>query len=601
MDYVNRISTDGDAARSASLRDAEARAGFTPYQHDDAELANVGADDAESIDAMARAAGFTALPPEAGVVVQNADGKIVAASEQAQRILGLSFDQMRGRTSQDPRWAAVRETGQLVDSGQAPAEIARRTRTAVRDQIVGVHRPGSDAAGRHVWLNVDAVPVFRIGDDEPWAIVAAFQPVGGEQLQTLDLRDSERLFRMIAEHSSDMVAWQLTGKTTFLWVSPAARTVLGFEPDALIGTYGIGLVHPEDRAIVQAFPADTSTPGRSSLTARMRHADGSYRWIETTAHVLSAEEGRSQQMITSYRDVSDRVVAERDRDAAVRMFEMTMKHATIGVAWRKADGTLTRVNPALCKILGRNADELVGHVLKEFAVADEAALDEAIAAVQAGTYSHYEGERLLSRPDGSTVWCLHTIIGLPDESGAISDFLVQVQDISGQKDAAAQLELAALTDPLTGLPNRTVLEGRLTRALTDARRTGTVVGVLFIDLDGFKRVNDTLGHEVGDHLLREVGIRLANAVRRTDTVVRLGGDEFVVVREQLSDLHQLDHLTRRIHDALAATFAINSHSLAVNASIGRAASADLTATQLLNRADKAMYRAKRKRRDGAAT
>lgn len=122
--------------------------------------------------------------------------------------------------------------------------IARRIGTAVRDHVLGVHRPGSDAPGRHVWLYVDAVPVFRVGDPHPSAVVAAFRPVCGEHLKTLELRDSERLFRMIAEHSSDMVAWQLVSDTRFLWVSPASRTVLGFDPDALIGTFGMDLVHP---------------------------------------------------------------------------------------------------------------------------------------------------------------------------------------------------------------------------------------------------------------------------------------------------------------------------------------------------------------------
>ncbi len=205
-------------------------------------------------------------------------------------------------------------------------------------------------------------------------------------------------------------------------------------------------------------------------------------------------------MITAHRDVSDRVRAERARDAAVRMFEVTMSRATIGVGWRRLDGTLARVNPALCSILGRSAEQLVGHPLQEFATDDGSAFADAVAAVHAGARTHHESERQFLRPDGTVVWCLLTVVGLPDELGVVSSSLVQLQDITQQKKAVAQLEEAALTDPLTGLPNRTVLEDRLTRALGRARLTNTLVGVLFIDLDNFKSVNDHHGHDMGDKL-----------------------------------------------------------------------------------------------------
>lgn len=545
-----------------------------------------------SIVAMARAAGFLELPSDVGVVVQDAVGVIVAASEAAQAILGLPFGEMRGRTSLDPRWAAIDEAGRFLDGAEHPAVLAARTGTAVRNHIMGVHRPGSDAAGHHVWVRVDAVPLFRGEDTEPWAVVSAIQPVRGEKLRALQLADSERLFRMLAEHSCDMVAWQLVPETTFLWVSPAASTVLGFEPHELIGTDGIDLVHPEDRSAL-AESWQQATEALPTFTMRMRQADGCYRWVETTAHVLPTQPDRPQQMVTVHRDISDRVSAERDRDAALRMFELAMRHATIGVAWRGLDGILKQVNPALCRILGRTAQELVGHSLHEFAADDGAAWDKAIAIVQSGRVSHFESERQFYRPDGSVVWCLDTVIGLPDESGAISHVLVQLQDITEQKRAAAQLEQAALTDPLTGLPNRTVLEDRLERVLADARAGGTEVGVLFLDLDHFKQVNDTLGHDAGDDLLREVGKRLRTVVRHTDTVVRLGGDEFVVVREQLHGLTQLEDLADRVHHVFAAPFVINGRALTVRVSIGSAVGADLSAEDLLSRADAAMYAAKR--------
>jgi diguanylate cyclase (GGDEF)-like protein len=178
--------------------------------------------------------------------------------------------------------------------------------------------------------------------------------------------------------------------------------------------------------------------------------------------------------------------------------------------------------------------------------------------------------------------------------------LVQLQDVTARKEAATRLEKAALTDSLTGLPNRAVLEDRLNRALSSARLTGTRVGVLFIDLDHFKDVNDTLGHEVGDTLLKDVGIRLAGTVRHTDTVVRLGGDEFVIVRERVSGAVELDDVADRIQAALATPFLIDGNVVVMAASIGATMGSAGSARELLCRADEAMYRVKRRRRETTA-
>jgi diguanylate cyclase (GGDEF)-like protein/PAS domain S-box-containing protein len=548
--------------------------------------------DHRSIDAMTAAAGLTGLSPDTGVAVQSADGELVAASSQAQRILGLSFDQMRGRTSQDPRWAAVDEFGRPMSGDQHPAMRALRAGVPVRRSIMGVHRPGSDAPGRHVWIEVTAVPLASTDGTAPWVVVA-FRPVRGERLRALELADSERIFRMIAEHSSDLVAWQLLADSTFLWASPASRAVLGMKPDELIGVRDTDLVHPEDLATVEQWRRSMIDSGVSPgpLTVRMRYADGAYRWIETTADVVTGAGGTAPQMITTRRDVTDRVVAERARDSAVRLFEAAMEHSTVALAVRAVDGPLVRVNPALCRFLGRSADELVGHHLHQFAV--DPVRGPALLAVEAGRCTHYESEQQFRRSDGTTVWCLRTIVALPDASGRFTHVMEQMQDITARKELAAQLEKAALTDSLTGLPNRTVLEARLTRALASARRTGTDVGVLFIDLDDFKKVNDTFGHDAGDALLREVGIRLMRIARHTDTAVRLGGDEFVIIHENLAGDGELDDVADGIRAVLAEPFCIGGHDIRIVASVGTARGARVTARELLSRADQDMYRSKR--------
>lgn len=549
---------------------------------------------ADSVESMAVLAGFPAACPRTGIVVQDPAGSILAVSPGAESILGMTLAQMLGRTSQDRRWASVDEDGQPVSGADHPAMRALRLGVPVRGATLGVHRPGSEAPGRHVWLTVESVPLLQPADPRPYAVVTAFRAVRGERLKDLELRDSERFYRMLGEHSSDMVAWQLLSDSTYLWASPATKSVLGLEPDEVIGMSGLDLIHPDDRGAKERWRQRIAAGDRvAPVTLRMRHTDGGYRWIETTAHVLPSAGGPPTQVITTRRDITDRVETEAARDDAIRLFEMAFEHATIGIALRDLDGTLSRVNPALCTMLGRREGDLRGCRLADFALPGEAA-----PANPRRGGDRREVERRFRRPDGSVVWCLETIVALPDADGSPSHLLVQLQDITQRREVAAQLERAALTDSLTGLSNRVVLEDRLARALVTARRGGHRVGVLFIDLDDFKRINDTLGHEAGDRMLREVGTRLATAVRHDDVVVRLGGDEFVVVRERVAGAADLRGLVERIRGVLARPFAIAGLQLPLTASIGVTAGADGTADELLARADRAMYRAKRRRGSG---
>jgi diguanylate cyclase (GGDEF)-like protein len=166
------------------------------------------------------------------------------------------------------------------------------------------------------------------------------------------------------------------------------------------------------------------------------------------------------------------------------------------------------------------------------------------------------------------------------------------------RDALAKL---ALRDGLTGLPNRALLLDRIELALADLRRRGGNVCVLFIDLDGFKAVNDTLGHDAGDEVLVEVAARLRRGVRASDTVARLGGDEFVIVCPEDADAAAVEQLAERLRAALAEPVAIHGGSCSVTASIGIAAADDAsTPAEALRAADAAMYRAKRQGRNRAA-
>src|SRR2546425_11855476 len=205
------------------------------------------------------------------------------------------------------------------------------------------------------------------------------------------------------------------------------------------------------------------------------------------------------------------------------------------------------------------------------------------------------------RKDGSFVWLESVSRQIRDASGAITEVQAAARDITERKEAEEALEHQALHDLLTGLPNRALLQDRIEQAVLALKRSMGIVGLLLVDLDRFKEVNDTYGHAVGDDLLREVARRFRDAVREGATVARLGGDEFAVVVADAADVAYAQQVAKRLRQALVPPFGVGPVPVYVEASIGIALAPEHgeTADELLRHADVAMYDAKRGRTEGA--
>jgi diguanylate cyclase (GGDEF)-like protein len=210
---------------------------------------------------------------------------------------------------------------------------------------------------------------------------------------------------------------------------------------------------------------------------------------------------------------------------------------------------------------------------------------------------HEPRETALTRnytKDGKTIWCEWYHSALVGEDGKVVSILSFVQDVSSRIQAEERLQYMATRDALTGLPNRLMLHDRLTQAIAQARRSGRRVGVLFIDLDRFKNVNDTLGHRIGDELLKHVTRALAEALRETDLLARLGGDEFMVIVEDFDEPQVLGRIAQKLLNAIAQPFNIEHHDIYVTSSIGISVFPDDSddPEELMKHADVAMYRSK---------
>lgn len=277
-------------------------------------------------------------------------------------------------------------------------------------------------------------------------------------------------------------------------------------------------------------------------------------------------------------------VEERLRLAA-QVFESTLE----GILITDADNHVVSVNPAFCAMTGYGSEEVAGQH-RNLIWGDT--LDH-LPATQ-DMFAGWRGESFLRRKNGERfpVWMSITeVLGLTKQ---VSHRVIVFAEISALKQTEARLHFLANHDPLTGLPNRLMFNERLQQALANAQRVGDLVGVLFVDLDRFKNVNDTLGHTIGDKLLQQVAARIGACVRGTDTVARLGGDEFALVLTNIQQPEDARVVAQKMLDALRPAFEVEGHEIYVTASIGIACCppSEDVAEMLLQHADVAMYSAK---------
>ncbi|MBK5966899.1 hypothetical protein CCR95_23220 [Thiocystis minor] len=310
------------------------------------------------------------------------------------------------------------------------------------------------------------------------------------------------------------------------------------------------------------------------------------------------------KLVTTFADLAWDIVEEKLVHNA--LWESEARYREIiqvtneGIWAMNTDHLTTFVNPRMAALLGYASGEMLGRPVEDFMFAEDLeAHGDRMQARHQGQHEQYE--RRFRRKDDSELWTLVTAVALYDTKQGFDGSFAMLTDITQIKEQQRRLEQMAHFDPLTGLPNRTLLTDRLRIALAHARREECLLAVCYLDLDGFKPVNDTHGHAAGDRLLIAVAGRLTQSVREGDTVARLGGDEFVLLMGNLTSREEGEHLLTRLLTAIAEPYAIDAETtVAVSASIGVTLypldQAD--PDTLLRHADLAMYQAKQAGRNG---
>ena len=318
-------------------------------------------------------------------------------------------------------------------------------------------------------------------------------------------------------------------------------------------------------------------------------------YLSIDAGPIRDAEGKIIAVVETLRDWTDWKKSEAD----LRLIEAVFENSSEGILITDEQTRIVKVNPAYTRLTGYSAEEVIGQTPRHLqsGLNGPAFYREMWNALLEN--AQWSGEIWNRRKDGEVFPESLTINAVHDASGKVSHYVGLFSDISHQKQAQERLEDMATHDALTGLPNRIGLSLKLHQTLSSARMNARLVAVCFVDLDGFKPVNDTYGHETGDRMLVEVARRLRHVIRTTDTVARIGGDEFVMLLAEFSSMDEIEIALDRILDTLRKPVYLDEARIAISASIGVTVHPfdDSDTDTLLRHADQAMYIAKNQGRN----
>ncbi len=408
------------------------------------------------------------------------------------------------------------------------------------------------------------------------------------------IRESEALYRGLFE-GVPMGLYRISRDGRMVDANLNLVRLLGYpDRESLLGTSTTDLYfHDEDRRQWQLLMESQGSV--RDFECQIRRHDGGVIWVRSSANSIRDASGRISHYEGAVEDITERKEAVEALRQKEERFQSLVQHAPDMIAILDGAGNILYESPAYERVLGRAPAQRIGRSAFDFLHPDDlgnvkAALEELVR--EPG--KTLTVEHRARHTDGSWRILEATATNLL-ENAAVKGVVVNSRDVTERKRAIDQLLHGALYDPLTGLPNRALLIDRLERAVTASRqRPHRNFAILFLDLDQFKIINDSLGHTIGDRLLVQIGLALKTVLRPVDTIARLGGDEFVMLLDDVREEQHAIRVAERVHEILKTPFHIGGHEIFTTTSIGVAFSRPNLAgpEDLLRDADTAMYRAK---------
>jgi diguanylate cyclase (GGDEF)-like protein/PAS domain S-box-containing protein len=517
--------------------------------------------------------------PDILLIARHSDGCLLEVNEAFEEQIGLPPDQVIGRTATDLDLWGVEGSGPLL--------LQRLHQGGIRNLEMSFRRSNGQ-----LFTGLTSAETFEL-DGTP-ALVVAVRDISQLKETQQQLQTSEEKFAKAFHASPDGLLLSRQSDGLLLEVNEGFCRLTGYDLNPTIDQtsldLGIWVDLNERKRLVDQLNRDGFV---RDFTCHIRRSDGQIRLCELSARPLPIT--GVDCMLTIARDITERHLMQEKLQLAATVFENTAE----GVLITDIDQRISAVNRAFSEITGYSEIEALGQTPRLLASGQHDSAFYLAMWHQLTAEGHWQGEIYNKRKNGELYPSWLTISAVRNSDREITHFVAVFADISSIKHAQAKLDYQAHHDPLTGLPNRTLFENRLQGVLTCAQVSNRQGAVLFLDLDRFKHINDSLGHPVGDLLLKGIAQRLKEQVRDVDTVARLGGDEFIILLPGLHRPSDASTIANKLLACFNAPFQAGEHEFFTSASIGISLYPQdgTDVSTLIRNADAAMYRSKAKGRN----
>ncbi len=431
------------------------------------------------------------------------------------------------------------------------------------------------------WMDVEVNAMAIARDEKGWAtrVFTAMR----------DLATSENRYKQIVESMNEGV-WVIDRYNNIQFINSALANMLGSSIDEMQGRSVFEFIDKNNRDFLKQQISERKKKNPAVYETELLHKNGEPVLVQVESGSLFDSQDMYDGMVEAVKDLSD----VRSQQLKLKMLSSAVEQSGSMVLITDQNIQIEYVNPKLCGVTEYTREELAGVSAEIFRPENigEDLLNDLWEKISTG--HEWQGEVQIRKKGGDSLWVLVSIASIVDEKGQISHYVTVCEDISQLKEARMRVEELAYVDSLTGLANRVLFRDRLEQVLKSLQRSGNSAALLYLDLDEFKRVNDSMGHDVGDALLMKVAESLRQCVRHQDIVARMGGDEFVILLTDIDGMSGASAVARKIMKAMTQPVKLLKNDILVTTSIGitLAPEDSLNADILLKNADMAMYKAK---------